>query len=175
MRMAEENVDEALKWAATIGTEHEGAAALGHIALVISATDPERAGTLLSETGIEGRDFDVVVVQVLGRWAARSPADAAAWVALFPPGESREAGMRPVVSAWAEADADALLSWMAGLRDEALRGESAQAMAEVLLRQPDEVREAWLSHADPQLRTEIEARREAVKKETGNMPRPPSK
>jgi hypothetical protein len=171
MRTAEGNPDEALQWAATLDSEPERAAAYGHIALVISATDPARAANLLSESGIEGRAFDVVVVQVLGRWAAQSPPDAAAWVAMFPPGKSREAGIGSVVSTWVQSDAAAAFSWMGALQDPALREESSKAMAEALLRQPEEIRQKSLETATPELRRELEARWEAGEHET----RPPSR
>jgi len=173
MRMAEENVDSALIWAATLGNAYENAAAIGHIALVLASSDPERAGNLLSESGIEGRDFDVVVVQVLGRWAAQSPADAAAWVALFPPGESREAGISSVVSIWVEADAAGALSWMAALQDATIRGETIRAMANALVSQAEETRKQLLDHADPSLRAEISMELELTKKEAGNRSLPP--
>jgi hypothetical protein len=174
MRMAEENPDAALEWAAALGTESEKAAAFGRIALVLADTDPERAANLLSESGIEGRTFDVAVVQVLGRWAEKSPADAAAWVAMFPPGNSREAGIKSVISRWTGNDPAAAFSWMAGIQDEAVRGESAQAAAEALIRQPETVREEWLGLMEGTLRSEIEARWEAAKKETGLDDRSPA-
>jgi hypothetical protein len=155
MRLAEENPDEALKWADALGSEKEIAAARCQIALVISNDDPQRAANLLSESGIEGRAFDVVAVQVLQRWAAKTPPDAAAWVVMFPPGKSREAGIKSVVSQWAEQDARAAFSWMGKLEDRALREESAQAVAEILAERPEDVRNAWLQHADPETRGAI--------------------
>ncbi len=174
MRMAEQNVDHALSWANTLTTDHEHAAAVGHIALVLSDTEPERAATLLSEFGIAGRGFDVVAVQVLNRWAVQAPADAAAWVAAFPPGKARVAGILTVVSTWAKDDPEAVFSWMATVRDESVREESTLAMAEALLRQPENVREESLGHADPNVRGEIEARWDAAKKEAGHDNRLPS-
>lgn len=173
MRMAEENVESALTWAATLDNAHENAAAIGHVALVLADSDPERAGKLLSESGIEGRDFDVVVVQVLGRWAAQSPAEAAAWVALFPAGESREAGIRSVVSTWVEADAAGAVSWMATLRDDTVRGETIRAAAEALVSQAEGARKQVLDHAEPSLRAELVAELELTKKEAGNRSLPP--
>jgi hypothetical protein len=174
MRKAEENVDEALKWAAALGTETEKAAAFGHIALVLSDSDPQRAAELLSESGIAGRGFDVVVVQVLGRWAEKSPADAAAWVVAFPPGKSREAGIRTVIYEWAGKDARATFSWMGTVKDEAIRKETSLAMAATLLQQPEDVRKTWLGHADSKVRGEVEAQWEAARKEAGEFIRPPS-
>ena len=175
MRLAEQNLDEALTWAATLGTEKEIAAAHGQIALVISNTEPERAAKLLSDSGVAGREFDVSVVQVVQRWAATSPPDAAAWVALFPPGKFRQAGIQTVVSQWATTDAPATLAWMATLQDEALRKETALAMAQALLQQPPEVRDAWLQHADAGILGEIEQQRDQAVKAAGKQVPPASK
>lgn len=174
MRMAEKNVNEALAWAVALGTDQERSAAVGHVALVLSDSQPDRAAGLLSEFGIAGRDFDVVTVQVLHRWAAQSPADAAAWVSVFPPGKAREAGIQTVITQWAEADAVAAFSWMASVPDESIRKESTLAMAKALLLQPENVRNEWLGHADPNIRGEIDAQWDAIKKETGHDDRSPS-
>ena len=156
MRLAEMNPDEALKWADALGSDGETAAARCRIALVISDADPKRAADLLSESGIEGREFDVAVVQVLQRWAVKSPPDAMAWVALFPAGASRAVGMKTVVSQWASQDAAAVFAWMGKLADESLRHESVLAMTAVLAEQTLDVRESWLRHADPVTRVAIE-------------------
>ena len=161
VRMAEKNVNEALTWAIARGTDQERAAAVGHVALVLSDSQPDRAAGLLSEFGIAGRSFDVVTVQVLNRWAAQSPADAAAWVSIFPPGKAREAGIQAVIPKWVESDAEAAFSWMATVEDESIRKESTKAMAKALLLQPANVRDEWLGHADPKLRGEIDARLDA--------------
>ena len=60
--------------------------------MIIAETDPQRAATLLSESGIAGRTFDVATVQVIQRWATQSQSRAAAWVALFPPGRGPRSG-----------------------------------------------------------------------------------
>lgn len=175
MRLAEQNLDEALAWAAALGTEKEIAAAQGQIALVMSNTEPERAAKLLSDFGVAGREFDVSVVQVIQRWAAASPPDAAAWVALFPPGKFRQSGIQTVVSQWAMTDAPATLAWMATLQDRMLREEAALAMARALLQQTPEVRETWLQHADPGILGDLEAQQDRALKELGNRVPPTSK
>ena len=92
MRLTEQNVDEAVQWATALETEEEKSQAFGKIALVLSATEPEQAAHLLSDSGVAGREFDVAVVQVVQRWAAQAPAAAAAWVIRFDEGEARRAG-----------------------------------------------------------------------------------
>jgi hypothetical protein len=175
MRLAEQDPDEALTWAATLGSEKEIAAANGQIALVLAESDPQRAANLLSESGIVGREFEVAVVQVLQRWAAASPPDAAAWAISFPPGAARAAGINIIVAQWAKTDAQATLAWMSALQDETVRKEVALAMEEALLQQPQDIRDAWLQHADTRTRSELEQQREQAMKEVGdNVPPPPT-
>ncbi len=128
LRMAEENADEALRWADSFSSEVEKSAACGQIALALSESDPHRAANLLSESGIEGRAFDVVAVQVIRRWAAQSPADAAKWVELFPPGESRATGIQMLVSEWIATDEPAVTAWRSTVRDESIRSEIDSAI-----------------------------------------------
>ena len=154
MRHAEQNPDEALKWAVTVGTEQEIAAANAQVALVLSEANPQRAANLLSESGIAGHEFDVTVVQVLQRWAAQSAPDAAAWASSFPPGAARKAGIALIVSQWTSADAPAAFAWMNALQDEAIRGEALLAMESTLLQQAPAVRDAWLHHADAEIQSE---------------------
>lgn len=168
MRHAERNPEEALAWAETLGSEKAIADAKGQIALVLAESDPERAAGILSESGIAGREFDVSAVQVLQRWAAKSPPEAAAWVAMFPAGQSREAGIKTVVSAWVKADTKAAFAWMAALQDEAIRHESTLAMTEALLQQPEEVRTSWLELADSKTRAEIDREMDKAMEKVGD-------
>ncbi len=78
MRLAEQNPEEALRWASALETEAEQSLAFGRIALVMAENEPERAARLLSDSGVAGREFNVATIQVLQRWTAKSPADAAA-------------------------------------------------------------------------------------------------
>lgn len=155
MRMADENPDEALKWSATLQSEREAAAARVRIALVLADSDPSRAANLLSEHGLANREFEVAVVQVLQRWSNKSPRDAAAWVAVFPPGEFRKAGLETVASGWLGSNPQAAFAWLSSLSDEAIRMEAGDAFAQQFLKQTPETRESWLSHADPQTREKL--------------------
>ncbi len=173
MRLTEQNPDEALAWADSLGSEPEIAAAKGQIALVLAESDPQRAANLMSESGIVGHEFDVAVVQVLQRWAAKSAPDAAAWTISFPPGPARSEGISIIVSQWAQADAAAAFTWMHALQDDVVRGEAVLAMEKALLQQTQEVRDAWLTHADAKTRSELEAQREPAMEEIGDNVPPP--
>lgn len=175
MRLAEQNVDEALAWAATLGSERESAAAYGQIALFLAETDPQRAANLLSESGVAGRAMDVATVEVIQRWAAKSPPDAAAWVELFPPGAAREAGFKTIMNEWTKTAAPAAMSWLGALQDPAIRNEAALAMEETLLQQPQQVRDDWLQHADDRTRTELQQLESEALKEVGDNVPPPAK
>lgn len=155
MRMADENPDAALAWAASLASEREAAAARVRVALVVADSDPARGANLLSEFGLANREFEVAVVQVLQRWAAKNPPDAAAWVAVFPPGEFRKAGIRSVIPQWVENSPQEMFSWLGRQTDDAVRMEAGDAIVESFLRQSPEVREAWMKHADPQVREKL--------------------
>ncbi len=168
MRLTEQNPDEALAWADTLANERDIAAAKGQIALVLAETDPQRAANLISESGIVGREFDVAVVQVLQRWAAKSAPDAAAWAISFSPSPARTAGISVSVSQWAKADAKSAITWMDSLEDKGIRNEALLAMEEAILQQPSEVKDAWLQHAPAGFLAELEDQREQAMKNVGN-------
>lgn len=152
MRFAEHDLDAAIQWAETLENPEEKSAALGKIALVLAETDPVRAAGLISESGIAGRDLDVAVVEVIQRWSAISPPDAAAWVTLFDPGEARSAGLQSVLGAWAEKDTQAALKWISTLENEVLIDDARKAMVEAALQQTDEVQDEWMQRAGPEIR-----------------------
>ena len=155
MRMADENPEEALKWASSLESEREAAAARVRIALVIASENPSRAAEILSEFGLANREFDVAVVQVIQRWTEKNPLDAAAWVELFPAGEFRKAGVESVVSGWLVGDPQAAFSWLAAVGDERIRTEAWEPLKNRFLQQTPENRDLWLSFADPATREKL--------------------
>lgn len=155
IRLTEQNPDEALAWADSLGTESEIAAAKSHIALALAETDPLRAANLLSESGIAGREFDVAIVQVIQRWAAKSPKDAAAWVSNFPQGMAREAGIREISQKWLTQDPTAAFAWITATNDQPLRREIARAMEGALLKSPKEQQEQMRQQASLALQEEL--------------------
>jgi hypothetical protein len=156
MRLAESNVEDALAWADTLGSETETAAAKQKIALVIAADDPQKAASLLSDIGLAGRDFDVAAVQVLQLWSQKSPTDAAAWVVMFPAGDSRSAGIKAVLTSWLGNDAKAAFAWPASLTNETLRAEAEKELQNALLELPNDRRDTALTHASQEMREEIQ-------------------
>lgn len=173
MRLAEQNPDEALAWASALESEQEIAAANSQIAVAIAEADPRRAANLLSRSDIVSREFDVAVVQVVQRWAAKSPPDAADWVAKFPPGPAREAGMKIIADRWLQADANATFSWLAAVQDANVRKEAALGLEETILQQPPNIRDTWLQHADDTIQSELEQQREPAIEEVGDNIPPP--
>ena len=173
MTLAESDVNAALAWAEALGSESEVAAAKQHIALAIAETDPRRAAQLVSESAIAGRDLDVAVVQVIQRWAVKSAPEAAAWVASFPSGAAREAGIRSVAERWLPSDAKAAFAWLGGIKDAEIRSEAARAMEGIILQQPENIRNAWLEHADAGIREELDRQRGQALLDVGdNIPIP---
>jgi hypothetical protein len=144
MRSAAENPDEAIDWAAGLDSEIEISAATSQIALELATKDPVRAANLLSDFGIEGREFDVAVVQVVQRWAANAPPDAVAWVRKFAAGEVRQASLQAVFERWLIQDSVAAIQWAQSIDDGSLRHETESAISSVLIQQPETTRERWL-------------------------------
>lgn len=156
MRLAEQNIDEAVQWAEALETEDEKSQAFAKIALVLSEKEPQRAAHLLSDSGVVGREFDVAVVQVVQRWAAQSPADAAAWVVLFDPGEARSAGLKETLSVWTRNDPQAAFTWIAAIQDGPIRQEAVAGMVTTILEQPESTQHELLKFATPELRASFE-------------------
>lgn len=153
MRMAEQSPEDAVSWAHSLATDEEKSLAFGRIALVLSESDPERAATILSDSGVAGRDFDVAVVQVIQRWAAESPAAAAAWVMAFDAGEARSAGMREIVSVWIGNDSQAAFAWISTILNPELRQEAELGAAQFILEEPDSM---LLESASPEIQRAFE-------------------
>lgn len=159
MRLAEQSLDEAIKWTATLANEQEKSLAYDNIAVVLAEFEPARAAQMLSESGVAGRDFDVAVVQVLQRWAAIAPEGAAGWVVLFDAGEARSAGLKAVIGAWSRADPQGAATWMGTLQDTTLRQEAVNGMAETLLEMPEGGQDDLLRFATPEVRARFESLR----------------
>lgn len=148
---AGEDIEEALKWAHTIQNPDESAIALERIALVLADSDPARAANLISESGMESREFDVAVVQIIQKWATTDAATTAAWVVSFEPSNARSAGIKAVVAQWAERDTNSTLAWIDSLQDGVLHREAVSAMAEAILAQTPDVQEAWKSQVSSEI------------------------
>ena len=168
MRLAAQNIDEAIEWAETLENETEKSAALSHIAVAIAEINPIRAANLLADADMPGRDFEVAVVQVIQRWAAKTPAEAAAWVTMFHPSAARQAGINVIAGRWLPHDSAAAFAWMEKMTDATLRQETARAMQGVILQQAPEIRDTWLQNANPKIRSELEQQSEAALKDVGD-------
>ncbi len=156
MRLAEQSLDEAIKWATTLESEQEKSLAFDYIALVLAESEPQRAAHMLSDSGVPGRDFDVAVVQVVQRWAAMAPDDAASWVILFDAGEARQAGLKAVVSVWSKTDPQGSIAWLETLQDPTIRQEAVNGMAETIFDLPEESQDDLLRLATPEIRSGFE-------------------
>lgn len=165
-KLVEKNTDEALAWADALASDQEIMIAKGEIALILGASEPERAAKVLLESGNANRALDETAVQVLQNWAGNAPTDAAAWVMKLPPGESRKAGMQTVVSLWVQTDSKAAFSWVEGLGNQAARKEATRAIAEALVGIPEPIRMSFLEEADPAFRSVIEEQVNQIIKES---------
>jgi len=142
----------ALAWADTLGSEKDTAAAKAEIAMVLVATDPERAVKLVWPTDTSDSETKAAAAKVLQRWTIGAPANAASWIATMPAGESRSAGIATVASQWVGANPQAALSWIAALENPAERKVATQACAEILVKQPAPLR-SLMAPTDPEARS----------------------
>lgn len=156
MQLAAQNPNEALAWAASLGSKKESALAKAQIIQVLANNDPQHAARLLPKPAAGPGELDNTTLHVLHRWLTVTPPDAAAWAASFPAGDAREVAIKAVVGDWTQKDPQAAFSWLATLTNPGLREEAHQAMIETFAEQPQEVREAWFESADPSLRKNIE-------------------
>jgi hypothetical protein len=156
LRLAEASLEQAAEWAATLQNDQEKSLAYDNIALVLAESEPEKAAQILSDSGVAGRNFDVAVVQVVQRWAANSPADAAAWVSLFDDGEARRAGLKTVVATWSRTDPQATMAWLASLQNPSIHQEASTGMAETILELPESRQDALLRLVSPEIRASFE-------------------
>lgn len=168
MRLAEQDPDQAIAWAGSLESEEEKSLAFGRIALVLAEQDPAGAARMLSESGVAGREFDVAVFQVIERWGATDPANAAGWVASFDTGETRQAGLKAITSTWLPDDPAACMEWISSLEDTTIRDEAINGYAEAVLQQPPDARQTLLRDADPALRTRFEELERRAREEEEN-------
>ncbi len=156
MRLAEQDLEQAVQWAKELETERETAVAMGHIAIQIAEDDPQRAANMISQSNLTGVELDTAVVQVIQRWAANSESDVAGWIVLFSPGAARVAGIKVVTEPWLTRDPVAAFEWLESINDPELRIEATSAMQSVISKQTEDTREAWLSHLSSEMRNELQ-------------------
>lgn len=157
MRLADTDPDQALEWARGLEQEEERVEAVGRIAVVISARDPERGAALAAGEMPAGLPRDRAVVQILQHWSRSAPAEAVEWIAAFPQGAARGAGLKAVAAAWMESDPAAVAAWVGARDDGPVRNEALLAIADSLRPAAPEVRATRLaSFGDAGVRRKIE-------------------
>ncbi|MEI7954506.1 MAG: hypothetical protein WCJ66_04995 [Verrucomicrobiota bacterium] len=154
--LAKQNPEVALTWASSLASEKDKAAMKAEIALILMATEPERAIQLITPSDITSSAPDGAAEQILRKWTATAPADAIAWVFKSPSAESRKAAVEVVTSQWLMADSKAAYAWMGELNSESTRKEATCAMAEFLVKQLPPIREILLEPAPPAIRSGLE-------------------
>lgn len=156
MRLAETDPARAIEWAKELD-EGERGEALGRVAVVISAKEPERAAKLIAEHLPAGAPRDRAVVQVLQRWGQSEPAAATEWAGDFDAGEARSAGLKVTIAAWMARDASAAARWIGEREDAALRMEALVGAAEYLRTRGDQPMATRLAaFEDPEIRGQLE-------------------
>lgn len=96
------------------------------------ATAANQFATLLktAPAGMEG-DLASSAGELARTWASEDPTAASKWAAQLPPGQSRDQGLKAVVSSWVQYDAVAAAQWLGTLE----AGSSRDAAIEPLVEQ----------------------------------------
>ena len=157
MRLADESPEKAIAWARELEQEEERSDAFGRIAVVISDTEPAAAATLVAEEMTAGPPRDRAVVQVIQRWSQAAPAEAAAWIADFPQGAARSAGLKVAAAGWIEIDPAALAAWVEAREPGPVRTEAILAVAEALRPSPEKQSDRLGHFHDPEVRKQVES------------------
>jgi hypothetical protein len=79
-----------------------------------------------------GDDQDRTVVAVVQRWAQKSPAAVAAWVAQFPDTPVRTAATENLIAVWTSKDSEAANHWVQSLPESSLRRDGLAAYANAM-------------------------------------------
>ena len=148
--------DEASAWADSLKDDSLKRQAREEIAVLLVESEPERAIQMLANSNETTGEIGPALEQVLQVWTGRAPKDAAVWASRLPAGESRNAGIKTVVSQWVQTDPAASTSWVKSLSDPKLRQGAVRGMAESLQGLPPFIRDSMLEPADPGIRSEIE-------------------
>jgi hypothetical protein len=157
MRLADESPEKAIAWARELEQEEERSDAFGRIAVVISDTEPAAAATLVAEEMTAGPPRDRAVVQVIQRWSQAAPAEAAGWIADFPQGTARSAGLKVAAAGWIEIDPAALATWVEAREPGPVRTEAILAVAEALRPSPEKQSDRLGHFHDPEVRKQVES------------------
>ena len=171
-RFHEQDPEQAIEWALALEHQEEKTAAISAIAVCLAEDHPREAARLLSEHAQPGHETDVAAVQVVQRWSAQSPAEAAAWVTRFPDTPARDAGLKIIAHHWLSTDPPAAIKWLGDLPSSPLRQQAARAMRGVILTATPEQRDAWQQFADPSIRQELDQQTPGAMQDVGNNIRP---
>ena len=105
---------------------------LGAVAVAVSDQNAVAAATLAAKSLGTGIEQDRAVVAIVQRWAERSPAEAASWLAQFPDTPARDAAAQNLVFLWTLQDKDAPRNWLQQLPQGSLRTVGLMAYSQAM-------------------------------------------
>lgn len=167
-----QNPEDAIAWADSMGGPEAVKQAREQVAIVLANTDPKRAISLISGTSFPKLEPGGTPVQILQAWTSQSPGEASSWVLRFPPGESRDLGMKALTGQWIQSDAKAATEWISSLPNDSVRGEAIQAMAKALIEFPEPIRVSFMQPIDESFRGDLESRIAALEPKPEPEPEP---
>ncbi|BCX49355.1 hypothetical protein HAHE_32630 [Haloferula helveola] len=162
MRLADEDAEQALQWVRALEDPAERSDAIGRVTVVMANEDPRRAADLAVNEMAEGRAKDKAVVQIVQRWVQIEPAEAAAWIILYPDTNVRTDGVRSMLDIWLSKDSASAGSWVGNLAPGPVRDHTLETAEELLHGRLADRAPAFVGALnDPELQTQFQSLRNA--------------
>jgi len=111
----------ATAWAQRVSDVNLQQRLLGAVAVAVADQSGPAAASLAAKNLASGIEQDRAVVEIVQRWAERSPGEAAGWLAQFPETPARDAAAQNLVMLWALQDKEAPRNWLQQLPQGSLR------------------------------------------------------
>jgi len=86
---------------------------------------------------------------VLAVWGAADPASASAWLATFPPGETRERAIPTLAEAWAGSNPQAAITWSLSLPDSPEKATAVDQSVRIWAQNERNSLKTWIQSQPP--------------------------
>lgn len=117
--------DAAAQWVGQLNDPVLREQLLGSVMVGYADIDPVAASACVIQSVSPGEVLDQSVAGITWAWAMRDPLAAAAWVAQFPEGQTRQMALENLMNVWGNHDPTAALTWIESLPEGSLQTKAA--------------------------------------------------
>jgi len=132
-----------LQWSSSLTDASERADVVRAALFQWAGSSPESAAKFVER--IPEAERSGPMESVVGNWASRDTASAAAWLDRQPTGPSKDAALRTLSRKIAQEDPEAALTWTRGISDEKDRLRQTESIARDWIRQDPNSARSWIS------------------------------